>query len=412
VLDMHRAGVDIVMVTGDHPSTAEAIATELGLRNAGQVITGAEIEGLDDDALAKLVGRVGVFARVTPMHKVRIVRALQRTGRVVAMTGDGANDAPAIRLADVGIALGEGSTTAARQAADMVVTDERIETIVHAALEGRALWTSVRDAVAILVGGNLGEILYTLVGGLFASQPPLNVRQLLLVNLVTDTFPALAIALRPPVHTSPEELLREGPDASLGDALTRDIMWRAMITAGCASGAWLAARMGGKRGANTVGLLALTGSQLAQTLAAGSHSLPVIATSVGSFAALVAVVETPVVSHFFGCRPLGPMGLLQATAAMAVGTGAYVVLPRVVDKVVPRLAGAWRRWRPAHGKAQAAGSQDQGSEGIDGSQAEGSNGSNGSEPPVQRAAQEPPADTGTVRAEAQDRAPGAAEQTA
>jgi cation-transporting ATPase I len=373
VQDMHRAGVDIIMVTGDHPSTAEAIAAELGLRNGSQIMTGADLEKLDDDALAEAVARVGVFARVTPMHKVRIVRALQRTGRVVAMTGDGANDAPAIRLADVGIALGEGSTTAARQAADMVVTNERIETIVQAALEGRALWSSVRDAVSILVGGNLGEILYTVLGGLLSAKPPLNVRQLLLVNLVTDTFPALAIALRPPVHTSPEELLREGPDVSLGDALTRDIIWRAVITAGSASGAWLVARLGGKRGADTVGLLALTGSQLAQTLVVGSHSLPVIATSLGSFAALVAIVETPVVSHFFGCRPLGPTGLLQATAAMAASVGAYMVLPklapRVADtaagkaagKVVKKVAGTvgkgviagWRRWKGKTGPSLA-----------------------------------------------------------
>lgn len=371
VLDMHRAGVNIVMVTGDHPSTAEAIATELGLHNRAQLMTGADIEKLDDDALAAVVGQVGVFARVTPMHKVRIVRALQATGRVVAMTGDGANDAPAIRLADVGIALGEGSTTAARQAADMVVTDERIETIVHAALEGRALWTSVRDAVSILVGGNLGEILYTVAGGLISAKPPLNVRQLLLVNLVTDTFPALAIALRPPAHTSPEQLLREGPDVSLGDALTRDIIWRAVITAGCASGAWLVARIGGKRGADTVGLLALTGSQLAQTLAVGGRSLPVIVTSVGSFAALVAIVETPVVSHFFGCRPLGPTGLLQATAAMAASVGAYLVLPkvartaagqatgRVATKVAKKLGkgalAGWRRWKGTSGAMPAPG---------------------------------------------------------
>jgi cation-transporting ATPase I len=375
VQDMHRAGVDIVMVTGDHPSTAEAIAAELGLQNGDQSLTGADIDKLDDDALAQAVGRVGVFARVTPMHKVRIVRALQRTGRVVAMTGDGANDAPAIRLADVGIALGEGSTTAARQAADMVVTNERIETIVQAALEGRALWSSVRDAVSILVGGNLGEILYTVVGGLFSARPPLNVRQLLLVNLVTDTFPALAIALRPPAHTSPEALLREGPDVSLGDALTHDIIWRAVITAGSASGAWLAARLGGKRGADTVGLLALTGSQLAQTLAVGAHSLPVIATSLGSFAALVAIIETPVVSHFSGCRPLGPAGLLQATTAIAASVGAYVVLPRVAPRVASTAAGkaagkvarkvgetvgktviaGWKRWKGKNGPVLAVG---------------------------------------------------------
>ncbi|WP_428265300.1 HAD-IC family P-type ATPase [Haliangium sp.] len=329
VADLRRAGVDILMLTGDHPSTAEAIATELGLSNGAAVITGADLDDLDDDALEAAVGHTSVFARVTPTHKVRIVRALQRAGRVVAMTGDGANDAPAIRLADVGIALGQSSTSAARQAADMVVTDERIETIVHAVLEGRALWTSVRDAVAILVGGNLGEIFYTLAGGLLSQRPPLNVRQLLLVNLITDTFPALAIALRPPVHKRPDELASEGPEVSLGAALTRDITWRAAITAGTASAAWLAARLGGKRGADTVGLLALTGSQLTQTLAAGTRSLPVLATSVGSLLAVLGIVETPGLSQFFGCRPLGPLGLAQATVATALGTGVYLLVPKL-----------------------------------------------------------------------------------
>src|SRR5690606_30022900 len=130
---LRRAGVDVVMITGDHPSTAAAIAAELGL-TAGQqaVLAGPELDRLDDEALDARVEQVSVFARVTPSQKVRIVRALQQRGRTVAMTGDGANDAPAIRLADVGIALGGQATASARRAADVVVTDGRIETIVEA----------------------------------------------------------------------------------------------------------------------------------------------------------------------------------------------------------------------------------------------------------------------------------------
>ncbi len=137
--ELRGARTQIVMITGDHPSTAETIARELGILDGQRVITGAEIDALDDVELAELVGGIAVVARGTPAHKVRVVRAFQAKGRVVAMTGDGANDAPAIRLADVGIALGQRATPAARAAADLVVTDDRLETIIAALVEGRAM---------------------------------------------------------------------------------------------------------------------------------------------------------------------------------------------------------------------------------------------------------------------------------
>ena len=162
VSGLQAAGVSVTMLTGDHPSTAEAIAAELGLLNGSTVLTGPELSRLSDEQLAERVRSVAVFARVTPAQKVRIVQALQNSGAVVAMTGDGANDAAAIRLADVGLALGKRATNAAKDAADVVVTDNRIETIIDAVIEGRAMWASVRDAVAVLLGGNLGEIALTL----------------------------------------------------------------------------------------------------------------------------------------------------------------------------------------------------------------------------------------------------------
>lgn len=329
---LRRAGVEVIMITGDHPSTAEGIAAELGLPG-GRVVTGAELDALSDAELQALLPTVGVFARVTPTHKVRIVRALQRAGRVVAMTGDGANDAPAIRLADVGIALGAGSTDAARDAAGLVVVDDRIETIVDAVLEGRALWASVRDAVAILVGGNLGEIAFTVTGSLLGGRPPLNARQLLLVNLLTDAAPAVAIATRPPARRSPEDLLREGPEASLGAALTRAIVWRAGITASGASGAWLAARATGTRAhASTVALVALVGTQLGQTLLVGWRDPVVAAAGLGSTVALGVVVQTPGLSHLFGCRPLGPVGWTQAITSAGLATAGSVVLPGLLGR--------------------------------------------------------------------------------
>ena len=334
VADLAMAGVDVMMITGDHPVTARSIAHELGLKYPDGIITGAQLDQLDEEELTTSLQHTSVFARVTPTQKARIVKALKALGHTVAMTGDGANDAAAIRLADVGIALGEKSTPAARSAADLLVASEQIDTIVQAVLEGRALWGSVKDAVSLLVGGNLGEIGFTLLGGLLDGRSPLNARQLLLVNMLTDSLPALAVALRRPTHISPEELLKEGPEHSLGDALTKDIIWRALSTSGAAAIAWGMGRMWGPpERASTIAMLALVGGQLGQTLATGQRSPTVIATSLGSLAALVAVVQTPGLSHFFGCRPLGPVGLSQAAFATVLSTVGTQVLPTFAGRL-------------------------------------------------------------------------------
>jgi cation-transporting ATPase I len=331
---LRRAGISVLMITGDHPSTAAGIGTELGLLDGAPVVTGSEIDAATDDVLAELVERSTVFARVTPAHKVRLVNALQRRGHVVAMTGDGANDAPAIRLADVGIALGSRSTPAAQSAADIVVLDERIETIVDAVVEGRGLWASVRDAVAVLVGGNVGEIVFTVAGSLLAGTPPLNARQLLLVNLLTDAAPALAIAVRPPHGATPESLLREGPDVSLGAALDRAIAWRAGTTATATGLAWALGSLSGPPArARTIALVTLTGTQLGQTIATGGPDPLVLAAGLGSTALLSAIVQTPGLSQLFGCTPLDPLGWGIAGSCALAGTAAAAVLPRLADRV-------------------------------------------------------------------------------
>jgi cation-transporting ATPase I len=335
---LRLAGVEPVLITGDHPETATTVARELGLIRARRIMSGTELQLLDDDELDACVRTVGVFARVTPSQKARIVRSLQRAGRVVAMVGDGANDAPAIRLAHVGIALGELSTGAARSAADVVLTEERLDTLVEAITEGRAMWASVRDAVSILVGGNLGEIGFTLAAGLVDGRPPLSPRQLLLVNLLTDVAPAMAIALRPPPRDHYELLAKEGPDASLGRPLNRDIATRAFITAFGAGSAWTLARLTGTgERAHTVGLLALVGTQLGQTVASGGFTRPVVITSLASTALLAAIVQTPGLSQFFGCRPLGPIGWATAIGASTVATGIALAFPQVTGLVAARL---------------------------------------------------------------------------
>ncbi|MEU6521591.1 cation-translocating P-type ATPase [Streptomyces sp. NPDC046924] len=319
---LSRAGVRIVMLTGDHPSTAAAIARELRPGEEPRLMTGAELDALDDAALAGRLPDITVFARVTPAHKVRIVTALRSAGRTVAVTGDGANDAPAIRIADVGIALGSRATPAARAAADVVVTDDRIETIVDAFVEGRAMWGSVRRALGILLGGNLGEIAFTLATTLFTGRSALNARQLLLVNLLTDMLPAMAIAARPPAD-HPDRLLAEGPEASLGKALIRHIRLRAAVTTAAAAAAWIVARATGTRGrADTVALVALVTSQLFQTLQDAGRDPVVAVAAVGSLVVLGVVVSVPGLSHFFGSRPLGPAAW---TIALASAAGSVLV---------------------------------------------------------------------------------------
>jgi cation-transporting ATPase I len=304
-------------------------------------MTGSEVDELDDDKFAEVLPRVSVFARVTPTHKVRIVRALQLKGHTVAMTGDGANDAAAIRLADVGIALGQRGTDAARESADLIVTDDRIETIIHAVVEGRAMWASVRDAVSVLLGGNLGEIAFALGTGLLSpTGSPLNARQLLLVNLLTDLLPSMALAVQPAGKRTPEELLHEGPEASLGRSLARETAVRAVATAGATTGAWLVARGTGTQArAGTVALVTLVGTQLGQTLVAGWRSPLVVGASAVSAATLGAIVQTPGLSQFFGCRPMGPVAWATGLWASGIGTAGAVAASQIAERVWPDADG-------------------------------------------------------------------------
>ncbi len=328
VSQLRDAGVSVRMITGDHPLTASAIAERLGLDNPQHVITGADLDAIPDWQLCQQLKDVNVFARVSPRQKAKIVAALQSDGSVVGMTGDGANDAAAIRMADVGIALGENSTASARAAADLLVADGRIETIVAAVVEGRSLWSAVRDAVALLIGGNLGEIGFTLLAGLLDGRSPLNARQLLLVNLLTDTIPALAVALRRPDESAHGMILHEGPDASLGDALTRDIEWRAALTTGVATLFWAINRVRGQNPSlSTLSMLVLVGTQLAQTVLAGKGSRDVILSSLAALVVMGVIVQTPGLSHLFGCRPLGPRDWAQVAASMVLSLAASSALP-------------------------------------------------------------------------------------
>lgn len=334
---LRSAGIRTKMITGDHPETAAAIGRDLGLNVAAGVLTGDDIDSMSTEQLTESVLNVEIFARVTPSQKATLVKALQDAGEVVGMTGDGANDAAAIRLADVGIALGRDSSEAAQQAADLLVLDPRIETIVDAVQEGRALWSSVRDAVSLLVGGNLGEIGFTLVAGLLEGGTPLNARQLLLINLITDTFPALAVALRRPQKPKAQSLMAQGPESALGESLTREIQWRAGLTAGMATGSWALSRLlQNPQRASTVGMLTVIGGQLAQTIVAGEASRGTIITSTVSMAALGLVVQTPGLSRMFGCSSPGLVGWSLV--------GGSLVLSFVGSRYLPFVDKTCRQW--------------------------------------------------------------------
>jgi cation-transporting ATPase I len=357
-----EANRDVVLITGDHPVTARAIARQLGLPEDTRVLTGAELNGLDEDAAAKLVADVQVFARVSPEQKVQIVAALQRSGRVTAMVGDGANDAAAIRMADVGIGVSGRGSSAARGAADIVLTDDDLTVLLDTLVEGRTMWAGVRDAVTILVGGNVGEVLFTIIGtALGSGRAPVGTRQLLLVNLLTDMFPALAVAVTPQFEEpdadeyDTEEEAAEArrayqlsvltaPTPSLDVPLMRQIVTRGAVTAVGATSAWAVGRWtpGTERRTSTMGLTALVTTQLAQTLLTRRHSPLVVATALGSSAVLVAIVQTPGVSHFFGCTPLGPVAWTGVAGATTAATGLSVLAPNWLAKtagmVQPELA--------------------------------------------------------------------------
>ena len=193
-----QAGITVVMITGDHPLTAQAIARELGLLKSGRVLTGAEMEAMGDAEFEPHVEQVEVYARVSPLHKLRVVTALQKYGHVVAMTGDGVNDAPALKKADIGIAMGITGTDVTREAADMTLTDDNFASIVAAVEEGRGIFSNIKKYLMYLLSSNIGEIGLMAGASLLGWPLPLSAVQILYVNLATDGLPALALATDPP----------------------------------------------------------------------------------------------------------------------------------------------------------------------------------------------------------------------
>jgi Ca2+-transporting ATPase len=198
VRECEAAGIKVMMITGDHPLTAKAVADELGLTKGGRVVTGQELEAMTDAELEQEVGSIDVCARVSPAHKLRVVSALQKRGQVVAMTGDGVNDAPALKKADIGIAMGITGTDVSKEASAMTLTDDNFASIVAAVEEGRGIFSNIKKYLMYLLSSNIGEI-GLMAGASLAGLPlPLTAVQILYVNLATDGLPALALAVDPP----------------------------------------------------------------------------------------------------------------------------------------------------------------------------------------------------------------------
>tara|TARA_R110001583_G_scaffold195062_1_gene368878 strand:- start:263 stop:3016 length:2754 start_codon:yes stop_codon:yes gene_type:complete len=225
VAQCRSAGIDVKMITGDHASTARAIAAQLGLRNADVVVTGHDIDQLDDRALAERIRDTHVFARTSPQHKLRLVETLQSSGHVVAMTGDGVNDAPALKRADVGVAMGGKGSEAAKEAAEMVLADDNFASIAHAVEEGRTVYDNLKKSIMFILPTNGGEALTIVIAIAFGQMLPITPVQILWVNMITAVTLALALAFEP----AERDVMKRPPRARMEPILSRFLVWRTLF---------------------------------------------------------------------------------------------------------------------------------------------------------------------------------------
>lgn len=332
VEEARRAGVRAVMITGDHPGTALAIARATAIVPAAgdaAVVTGVELDRMADSEFAAIVRHVQVFARVLPEHKLRIVRALRQAGEVVAMTGDGVNDVPSIRAADIGIAMGRG-TDAARAAADMILTDDNFTTIVRAIRRGRAIYDNVLRFTLFLLSANLGEVLVYSAAIALGMSAPLTVVQILLVNLLTDGPPAVALGLDPPdrgVMRRPPRPPGEGLLAPIG----RPLLIGGVATGGAAFASFAIGAASSHAVGQTMGFTTLVFSQLVLVFAVRGDSPffragrnPALYAAVAASAAVqVLVLAVPSLSARFDVVRMSPVDL---TAALCLALVPFAVL--------------------------------------------------------------------------------------
>lgn len=326
-----RAGIRTVMVTGDHALTAKAAALATGIIDDPNVkiITGADLDKMSDEHLAAHINEFPIFARVTPAHKSRIVKAWQKRGAVVAMTGDGVNDAPALSGADIGCAMGINGTEVAKGAADMILTDDNFATIVYAVKEGRAIFANIRKAVQFLLSSNIGEILTVFMGILFGWASPLSASQLLWVNLVTDSLPAIALGLDPPDRNIMEKPPRPRDSGLFSGAMTANIIFEGLMIGALSLLAFVigAAVFGAQSVGRTMAFAVLSLSELAHAFNTRSEGSVIKAgifkNKYLNFAFLagavleVSVISVPFFAPVFDSVPLGAAQWLITAALSA-----------------------------------------------------------------------------------------------
>lgn len=349
VEEAQRAGIRPIMITGDHPGTATAISRQLGLAEPeAAACTGRELDAMDDPELLDTVRRVSLYARVSPVHKLRIVRVLQSDGQVAAMTGDGVNDAPALKTADIGVAMGINGTEVSKEAADMILLDDNFATIVAAVEEGRSIFANIRKFIRYLLSSNVGEVLTMFFGVLLAAviglrsgedglEVPLLATQILWINLLTDAAPALALGVDP----LDSGLMRRPPRQRSAPVID-GTMWAGIVLVGAAMAAVTLLTLdaglpggfiegaGGLPRARTMAFTVLVFAQLynvfnsrSDTVSAG-HRLfvnPYLWGAIGLSAALqVLVIHVPILNRAFGTVPLsgGEWVFCVATASIVL----------------------------------------------------------------------------------------------
>lgn len=272
-----EAGIRPIMITGDHPATALAIARELGIATGDdRAVTGQELDAISDDELAAQAERISVYARVSPEHKLRVVRAWKSRGQVVAMTGDGVNDAPAVKMADIGIAMGISGTDVTKEASAMVLMDDNFASIVNAVEEGRGIFDNIQKVLQYLLSCNSGEILFVLAASLLGLPAPILPVQLLWINLVTDGLPALALALEPPEPGIMRRKPRHPKESIISSGLWITILLQGVLVGGVALAAfWItyAAYPDQVGRARTMAFCVLVYGELFRALAARSQTL-------------------------------------------------------------------------------------------------------------------------------------------